>query len=327
MIEKIKDNIFRIPVPLPNNPLKELNSYFIRGDESDLLIDVGFRLPECFDALESGLKELKSDPKRRDVLLTHLHTDHTGQVYDFVGSGRKIYMSEPDMNYLAKLLTDEVVADFYSRFISEGFPEELLNKIKESNPAFTNTMDGINAQFHGLQEGEIIKVGDYSLQTISVPGHTPGCAMFWIESHKTMFTGDNILFNITPNITLWVGVEDALGDYLDSLRKSLLYPVELALPGHRMVGDYKQRIEELLLHHERRIDEAFAIISSSPMLCSYEIAARMKWKIRATDWTSFPFIQKWFAVGECLSHLDYLRKRGKIERKKIDGIYRYSSTE
>lgn len=31
MIETIRPNLFRIPVPLPGNPLKELNSYLIRG--------------------------------------------------------------------------------------------------------------------------------------------------------------------------------------------------------------------------------------------------------------------------------------------------------
>ncbi len=45
MIEELYPGIFRIGVVLPGNPLRELNSYFIRGEESDLLIDTGFRRP------------------------------------------------------------------------------------------------------------------------------------------------------------------------------------------------------------------------------------------------------------------------------------------
>ena len=76
MTEKITDQIYRIGIPLPGNPLKELNSYFIRGEESDLLIDTGFRKEECRAALKAGLEELGADIERLDVLLTHLHSDH-----------------------------------------------------------------------------------------------------------------------------------------------------------------------------------------------------------------------------------------------------------
>ena len=43
--------LFRLPIPLPRNPLRELNAYLIRGRERSLLIDTGFRLPECRQAL------------------------------------------------------------------------------------------------------------------------------------------------------------------------------------------------------------------------------------------------------------------------------------
>ena len=33
MYTHIEDNIYTIPVPLPNNPLRSLNSYVIKGDE------------------------------------------------------------------------------------------------------------------------------------------------------------------------------------------------------------------------------------------------------------------------------------------------------
>ena len=77
MTEQITESIYRIMIPLTNSPLKELNSYFIRGSGYDLLVDTGYRTQECREALQAGLEELGSDPARRNVLLTHLHTDHT----------------------------------------------------------------------------------------------------------------------------------------------------------------------------------------------------------------------------------------------------------
>ena len=85
MIEVVAENIYRIEVRMPGNPLKALNSYFIRGDEQDLLIDTGFKLPECREDLKEGLKKLNSHQQRRNILLTHLHSDHSGLADEFVG--------------------------------------------------------------------------------------------------------------------------------------------------------------------------------------------------------------------------------------------------
>ena len=49
LVEQVADGIWRIGVELPQNPLRELNSYLIKGKENerDLLIDTGFRREEC----------------------------------------------------------------------------------------------------------------------------------------------------------------------------------------------------------------------------------------------------------------------------------------
>ena len=52
----------------------------------------------------------------------------------------------------------------------------------------------------------------------------------------------------------------------------------------------------------------------------------MTWKIRSRDWESFPPVQKWFAVGECLSHLDHLVFRGDIRRYEDGELRRYTLT-
>jgi glyoxylase-like metal-dependent hydrolase (beta-lactamase superfamily II) len=243
MIEQITNTLYRIPIPLPGNPLKELNSYFIRGDEEDLLIDVGFRMPECWAALSQGLAELDSKPERRNILLTHLHSDHSGLVNEFVGPERRIFISEGERQYLEKYLTGETSKALRDRLISEGFPKKLL---KEATFSKIKSLERLTPQFYGLSGGEILRVGAYNLCTVIVPGHTPSNSMFWIEEQRILFTGDHVLFDITPNITAWTGVEDALGNYLDSLRNALNYPAVLALPGHRKSGGYQERVRHLL---------------------------------------------------------------------------------
>ena len=189
--------------------------------------------------------------------------------------------------------------------------------------AFRNQMERFDERLERVAEGDILQAGDYSLKVVSVPGHTPGNSMLWDEKHGIMFTGDHVLFDISPNITSWYKVKDSLSMYLDSLHKALQYDVKQALPGHRKPGNYRERIEELLEHHRRRIAECKKCVESMPGLTAYDIAGHMKWKIRAKNWDDFPPVQQCFAVSECLAHLDYLRNRGEVRREEKDGRWYY----
>ena len=323
MIEEVFKNIFRIGVVLPGNPLKEVNCYFIRGDKTDLLIDTGFNRDACRDALKAGLEELGSDPERRDVLATHLHSDHCGMANQFVGTERHIYMSDEDLSLLETFRDSRDPEYHYHRFVREGFTQEMMDEIYRTNPAFTEGMTEIDDRFIKLKDGDVVRAGDYELETILVPGHTPGNCMFYIRDKKLLFTGDHILFDITPNITYWPRVNDSLGDYLDSLKRAREMDVEVPLPGHRKPADYYARIDELLVHHERRLADALGIVKEYPGYNATEIAGLMKWKIHSKDWESFPLIQKWFAVGECLSHLDYHMLHGNVRCEEEDGVMIY----
>ncbi len=67
MIEQLRENIYRIEIPLPKNPLKALNSYFIRGRERNLLIDTGFNQDECRSAMDQAVQELEFSMENTDI--------------------------------------------------------------------------------------------------------------------------------------------------------------------------------------------------------------------------------------------------------------------
>lgn len=280
MIEEIAKDIYRIPIPLIGNPLRELNSYFIRGNQRDLLIDTGFRKKECQEALEEGLRQLGSCRERRDVLVTHFHTDHAGLADLAADIHGKIYMNQTDAVYDQRADDEKLDQETVLRFRSEGFDEAHMKRMfaRESE---NMAVPEIEDRLYMLQPHERIVCGDYSLENIPVPGHTPGNMMLWAEKQGIMFCGDHILFDISPNITPYAGVADSLGDYMNSLREAAKYPVKLALPGHRKIGDYQERITQLLAHHERRLVQVRQIVAATPGLCAYEIAQKMRWKIHA----------------------------------------------
>ena len=320
MAERISEGLYSIPVPLPGNPLRELNSYLLTGGERAVLIDTGFRQEACRQALLAGLDELGVNRRDVDVVLTHLHSDHAGLAPEVVGDTGWIYVSGPDRDYLEHA-DDAHWARRDERFRAEGFPAELLAQ-NTANPARA-LAPGFTDRYRTLEPGTVVAAGARRLRCIPVPGHTPGQMCFWDEAEGILFTGDHVLFDISPNITSWLEMEDALGSYLDSLRAVRDLPVRLALPGHRGRGELAPRVDALLEHHARRLEQLRAILRKEPGLTAYQAAGRMRWRIRASSWEDFPLAQKWFAVGECMAHLDYLRLRGLAARDWDGAVWHY----
>ena len=96
-----------------------------------------------------------------------------------------------------------------------------------------------------------------------------------------MFTADHILFDITPNITQWKDMRDALGNYLDSLVKIRGYAMETALPAHRKNEmDVYVRINQIVEHHLTRLCETVNALEAQPNSHATAIAAHLKWSMR-----------------------------------------------
>ena len=316
MVEKIYENIYRIVVVLPNNPLKQLNSYVIKGKGRNLIIDTGFNCSESFEALTDGLKELNIDMKDTDVFLTHFHADHVGLVNHLTENSKDsvIYMHPFEKEITDSYMkNDNLWNTQLSRFLREGFPEEELKLVYKNHPGKKHQPPGFFDTVP-VEEGSVVKVGDIELKCIVTPGHTIGHTCLYYEKEKILFSGDNVLFDITPNIAFFPDRKDALSCYFDSLRKVEKLDVKLCFPGHRAVSDnLKGRVNELLEHHEERLQEALDILKENPGISGYGVAKRLKWSIRAKDWNDFPAGQKWFAVSECVAHLDYLVNAGAAE--------------
>ena len=314
MIQEVEDRIFSIEVPLPENPLKELNSYFIRGrkGERSLLIDTGFNRPECWEAIESGLRTLNVNLKETDVFLTHLHSDHTGNAPRLLDQGCRLFMGEVD-NRIRKINTWKQQME---RAVTEGFSREELDRVFLHNPAVIYAPAPFEAQ--DMKEGDVISCGDRDLRCIATPGHTRGHMCLYDEKGKLMFVGDHVLFDITPNISAWNEGHNPLKKYLSSLDKIKEMDVEIPLPGHRGTGDWTLfwKAEFLINHHDKRLKEVLNILDREPGLDAYGLAGRMKWSIRTKNWETFPPGQKWFAVGEALAHLEFLMQEQMVERKE-----------
>ena len=320
MIEEPLPGIFRIEVPLPGNPLKAINSYLIKGHSRNLLIDTGMNREECRTALESGLRELEVAIRDTDIFVTHMHADHSGLVADLVADGSMIYASRQDAPLINFGPDWEGMRQFAA---TAGFPWDDLQKAIQRHPG-NQYRTSHHVDFKLVDEGDVVSAGDYRFRCVETPGHTRGHLCLYDEDRKLLVSGDHVLRDITPNISVWSSVENPLEQYLKSLDKVAMLDVEAVLPGHRRpFSDLQVRIGELKHHHQARADEVLAILKDGPA-SPFQVAARMTWDLTYRTFDEFPVQQKWFAGGEAVAHIRYLEEKGQVRHEVRGGRIVYA---
>ena len=321
MFEEIMPQLYRIIIPLPNSPLKELNSYVIKADDRNLIIDTGFNRTVCFEAMQEGLRALDIDLSKTDFMLTHMHSDHTGLVSRLATPTSAVYFSRIDAKVFDKNINWQPMIDYA---VSNGFQlEELLNALK-NHPGIKYSPQNL-PEFSLVDDGSIIQIGDYRLKCLLTPGHTEGHICLYEEKKQILFSGDHVLYDITSHIESWSYEVNSLKNYLKSLEKVRNLPVNVVLPGHRnFLTDLNRRIDELKKHHQNRVNEVLEVLGKNTMN-AYDIAAGMTWDIDCESWEQFPIAQKWFATGETIAHLRYIEGEGRIKRNTGEKIVTFSA--
>ena len=322
MIECILADLYRIEIPLPDSPLKSINSYLIKGEERFLLIDTGMNRQECLDTLLGNLDELDVDLNRTDLLLTHFHIDHSGLVGELATENSKIYCSAVDASILTSIMYNQKkrLDEHAGFYIANGFPEQKFKGLFAKNPGYSfNTEKKIN--FTTMADGDILEIGQYSFRCILTPGHTPGHICLYEANNKILLSGDHVLFDISPNIVCYRELENSLKAYLTSLEKIGALAVDLVLPGHRNSStDLSKRVKELQIHHQHRLDEIVSVLQEGSKT-AWDVASRLTWGLNVRSWDRFPSMQKWFALGETIAHLKFLAADNRaVETTDADRI-------
>jgi glyoxylase-like metal-dependent hydrolase (beta-lactamase superfamily II) len=311
MCEEVLPNLFRIKIPLPESPLKYLNSYVIRDPERCLIIDTGLNRTECLEAMLAGLRKIDVDLAQSDLFITHLHADHFGLVAKLASESTNVFFSRPEKELMESWEGFAAMIAYAGR---NGFPENELRAALDKHPGAKYGTEWI-PELKVLEDGDQIQFGDYQFQCIATPGHTMGHTCLYEPDKKLLVAGDHILIDITPNIQCWSDSQNPLKHYLASLDKVAGLQVDLVLPGHRrLISDHLARIEELKRHHDQRLAEVISILDGRSMT-AFEVASRMTWDLKCDDWNDFPVAQRWFATGEAISHLRLLEEEGRIMRK------------
>jgi glyoxylase-like metal-dependent hydrolase (beta-lactamase superfamily II) len=327
----VAPGVHRVPLPLPADRLKAVNVYVIERADGLTLIDSGWALAQARDALAAALAALGAAlGDVRSFLVTHVHRDH----YTLGIELRKTYRSKVSLGAGEQEAIAAMLAGGFRPFQPQlaelrasgaAAVLELLAKLDRPPAGDLGNLAGWEAPDEWLDGDQEIDLGSRTLRVLATPGHTQGHVVFTDAAAGLLFAGDHVLPHITPSIGFEpVTAPHPLRDYLQSLRLVRALPDLRLLPAHGPVTDSAHaRIDELLAHHARRLDESAAAVASGAAT-AYQAARVLRWTRRDRRLDELDPVNQMLAVIETRAHLELLVAQGRLISSVADGVTCYA---
>jgi len=311
---EIVNGLHQLKVPVPNNPIGYTLPYLFQVPGGAVIIDPGWDAPESIESLQSQLAALGLGFRDiKQVIVTHIHPDHYGMAAHVRReSGCEVLVHEKDIEFLRWRQRDFATLDINGWFERHGMPDTAL---PPSVGGRMGRWGEASEPDRTMSDGERLRVGDFELQVMWTPGHSPGHACFYEENLELLLTGDHVLPTISPNVGQWPGTDtNPLGDYLASLQRLRGLSVKRVLPAHEYdFEDLEARLDGLMEHHDARLQEVIDAMQAGADT-GYEIARGIKWSIGHFD--GFDPMTRRAAMTETMAHLEHLMREGRIDRRE-----------
>ncbi len=268
MISEIQTDFYRITLRMPYR-LRHVHAYLLAHDGELALFDTGLNMPGAYEMLEKDLASAGfSVNDIRHIFLTHVHTDHcsvAGLLQK--NTSAKVYLSAAAFaEYEHFRQVDPAVKQLKKFYARQGMPSDKIDMVIEEY----EDMRGIITEFHAddfLQHNEIREFGKWKFEVIFTPGHAAGHVCFFFRKESFLLAGDHILPYIAPILSPDIFDDDfrPLATYLDSLSDIEKLPIATIYPGHgNAFIDFKERLEEIRHHHQKRKKMIFDHLNTEP---------------------------------------------------------------
>lgn len=309
-----------MPTPYAVGPV---NAYLVEA-EPLTLVDTGINTPDAQNALVLALTAAGYFVESLErILITHAHPDHYGLVpFLQEASGATVYFPERE---IARVRDRQMLFEVGRLLIEAGMPLELLFKMdqqRKKDPApkvpheeVVPVKDGDTFAFTTDEQGA------FEVQALLMPGHTGGHVVYFEPVTRTMFAGDQLLPDVSPNPLLEPSLDEpgqrrrSLEEYLVSLERMAAMGISLAYPGHGSpVHDPQRLIESTIEHHLKR-KAAVAQRLDAEGRTPYEIAQEVYPHVTGYD--------TFLAVSEIVAHLDLVVHDGNAVVEERDGVTYY----
>ena len=129
------------------------------------------------------------------ILLTHMHIDHITS---------------------ARWLADKTGADVCACALDAQLGRELPDQVAQFHLKIESEPLVID---HILSDGDVLPLGEESIQVLHVPGHSPGGLAFYLPQSALLISGDTIFNGSVGRTDLWGG---DMAQLINSIREKIL---------------------------------------------------------------------------------------------------------
>jgi glyoxylase-like metal-dependent hydrolase (beta-lactamase superfamily II) len=316
-----------LSTPLPFR-LRAVNVYLIEDDDGWTIVDCGYSRDDVRALWEQVFATALGGKPVTRVVVTHYHPDHVGNSAWLCERWQLLPLmtrAERLSAQLALSSADEKTIDGLAAFYAaNGVPADAIDVFRSGVVPYRMGVR-LTPAFRRIVDGEVLTIGGRRWQVIVGQGHSPEHASLYCGELGVLIAGDQLLPEITTNVSVWPSEPEAdpLALFLASLSRfeEVLRPDTLVLPAHRRpfrgVG---ARVAELREHHRERLQLVL------------ELAAQSRHGITAGNLLPHLFPpgldghQIMFAVGEAIAHLNFLVERGRLRRDEVAGVMRFNAT-
>jgi glyoxylase-like metal-dependent hydrolase (beta-lactamase superfamily II) len=311
---------------MPNDGLSAVNVYVVDDGPGLVLIDGGWAVPEARAALDRGLRTLGTDVRAiRRILVTHAHRDHyTLAVQLRDETGVRVGLGLGERATISAIATSRGLAGPPALRAAGAY--DLAERI-EAAPGPSGPASWFGPPDEWLEPGAI-ELQDRILEVVATPGHTSGHIVFRDDAAGLLFAGDHVLPHITPSIGLEpVPAPSPLDDFLTSLARIRRLPDSTLLPAHGHAGgSVHARIDELVAHHDLRLQEMAEAVEAAGSATAAEVASAVGWTRRRRALHELDDFNQMLAVMETVAHLTVLVASGTLTSSGDDvTLYRPAS--
>ncbi|WP_371397716.1 MBL fold metallo-hydrolase [Fretibacter rubidus] len=325
-VTEVADGVFWLRFPLPMSGLNHINLWAIKDGDGWVVVDTGVGNRDSKDIWAKHFSGLMGGRPVNRVIVTHLHPDHSGLAGWITRKFQAPLLMTRGEYFLCRLMaadTGQAAPREGLRFYRKaGYTEQQLELYKMRFGGFGKAITPMPHSYDRIEDGDVIKIGGRDWRVIVGAGHSPEHACLWCEELSIVLSGDQILPNISSNVSVWPTEPEAnpLGDWIDSCVKlrGILPEDTLCCPAHGIpFRGVHRRLSKLIDHHEKALSRLYDYCRT-PMLSTEVYPVLFRRAINDGN--------RIMAVGESIAHLNCLKERGMITRRLNDaGQFTYKS--
>lgn len=310
-VEQLGGDVWSIPVPFPNNPMRYTLSYLLVGEGEAVLIDPGWDSDDGFNHLTAGLRQAGLGlTDLTGIVVTHFHSDHLGMAARLrAASGAWVALGEREVRRLtASEDLDLVLRRNREELALWGVPDDRLDEVTIDRASLVHLQNLADPDLR-LPDAGLVPAKGLDLRVVTTPGHSPGHICLVDEPHGLIFSGDHVLPRISPHVALELsGPVNPLADYYASLELIAFEDEMEVCPAHeyRFKG-MRRRVAQLVDHNRARSAEVLRVMEEYRPETVWDIARHLTW---SRGWDSLQAFSLRLAVSETASHVVYLRSEG-----------------